>query len=141
MTPQPGQHIKCFLRTGSVVEGTVENWGESIVLKTLDRLSLMIIHNPQQDIILTKVLLDPPDPKSRAQEIPGAIVTKAIEDGQPPPDEQSLNAMTKAQLHIELVEQERRTVAEKLRDHYPNPTAPRRRTYGYPGFLKKPRVE
>jgi len=140
MIPQPGQHIKCFLRSGNIVEGIVEEWTqEQAVLKTLDHQSLMIIHSPAQDILLTKVLLHTGiATHSRAQEIADKIREKAAEEGQPEPDEQSLDAMTKAQLHIELAEQERRVVAEKMKDHYPDSQAPRKKTYGYPGFFKKP---
>jgi len=137
--PKEGQHIKCFLRNGSVVEGIVEIWDSPVILKTLDGTSQMIIHNPMQDIMLTKVLLSEAVPaKSREQEIADKIREKAMEEGQPEPDEQSLNAMTKAQLHVELIEQERRVVAEKMKDHYPESQVPRKKTYGYPRFLQKP---
>jgi hypothetical protein len=138
MIPQPGQHVKCFLRNGNIAEGLVESWGETIVLKALDDLSLMIIHDPKQDIMLTKVLLVPPEPTSQAQEISDKIKAKMAEEGQPEPDAHSLNVMTKAQLHIELADQERKIVADRLTDHHPAPMAPQRRTYGYPGFFKKP---
>lgn len=140
--PKEGQRVKCFLRNGSVVEGIVEIWDCPVILKTLDGTSQMIIHNPMQDIMLTKVLLSEAVPaKSRAQEIADKIREKVAEEGQPEPDEQSLNAMTKAQLHVELAEQERRVVAEKLKDHYPDSQAPRKKTYGYPRFLQKPRTQ
>jgi hypothetical protein len=139
MTPQQGQHIKCFLRNGNVLEGIVETWSDTeIVLKTLDSQNLMIIHDPKQDIMLTKVLFDVQAPApSRAQEIADKIKAKAAKEGQPEPDEPSLDVMTKAQLQVELAEQERRVVAEKLKDHYLDSQAPRKKTYGYPGFFKK----
>ena len=136
MTPQPGQHVKCFLRTGNMLEGTVEEWSkETVIIKTLDHQSLMIIHDPTRDIVLTKVLLQAPPTPSLAQEIADKIRKKTAEEGQPEPDDQTLDAMTKAQLHIELVEQERREVAEKLKDHYPDSQSPRKKTYGYPQLL------
>lgn len=143
MTPQPGQHVKCFLRNGSMIEGFVEEWTqEQAVLKTLDHQSLMIIHSPTQDIMLTKVLLPEEVPaKSRVQDIADAIRARAAEEGHAEPDEQSLDAMTKAQLQIELAEQERRVVAEKMKDHYSDSQVPRKKTYGYPGFFKKPSAQ
>jgi hypothetical protein len=138
MTPQPGQHIKCFLRTGNVAEGIIEEWGETLVLRALDGLSVMIVHAPKQDIMLTKVMLhvEAPDAPG-AREIAGEIEVQTAEEDQPELDPHALNVMTKAQLHIELVEQERKIVADKLKDHHPTPMAPPRRTYGYPGFFKK----
>ena len=137
--PKEGQHVKCFLRNGNVVEGIVEVWDIPVILKTLDGASQMIIHAPSQDIMLTKVLLaEEPTVQAQEQTIAEKIKERVVEEGQPEPDPMDLNAMTKAQLHIQLVEQERQIVADQLKTHYPDSVAPRKKTYGYPGFFKKP---
>lgn len=137
--PKEGQHVKCFLRTGNVVEGIVEVWDVPVILKTLDGTSQMIIHSPMQDIMLTKVVLvEEPTVQERQQTIAEKIKEQTIEEKRSEPDPMDLNAMTKAQLHVELVEQERQIVADKLKTHFPDSSVPRRKTYGYPGFFQKP---
>ncbi len=140
--PKEGQHVKCFLRNGNVVEGIVDVWDVPVILKTLDGTSQMIIHSPMQDIMLTKVLLvQEPTVPEREQTIAEKIKEQAVEEGQPEPDAVSLDAMTKAQLHIELVEQERKIITDQLKTHFPDYVAPRKKTYGYPGFFQKPRAK
>ncbi len=139
--PDIGVHVKCFLRNGNAIEGVVDSWANGeVVLRTLDGESLMIIHDPKQDIMLTKVLLvQEPTVQAREQTIAEKIKERAVEEGQPEPDPVSLDAMTKAQLHIELVEQERKIITDQLKTHFPDYVAPRKKTYGYPGFFQKPR--
>lgn len=140
--PKEGQHVKCFLRSGNVVEGIVEKWDSPVILKTLDGTSQMFIHSPMQDIMLTKVqLVEEPTAQEREQTIAEKIKEQAVEEGQPEPEPMDLNAMTKAQLHVQLVEQERRIVADQLKTHHPNSDVPRKKNYGYPGFFQKPRAK
>lgn len=138
LEPQEGQHVKCFLRNGNVLEGVVESWGIPVVLKSLEGQNLLILHDPKQDIMLTKVVLvEEPTVQAREQAIAQKIKEQTTEEGlQPAPED--LNAMTKAQLHVEMAEQERRIVSDKLKTHYPDSSTPRKKTYGYPGFFQKP---
>src|ERR1700679_3910433 len=76
MIPQQGQHVKCFMRSTMVLEGIVEEWTDSqVVLKSLDEKSLMIVHRPVDDIVLTKVILEEP------QEISEEIIKKETSKG------------------------------------------------------------
>jgi ribosomal protein L12E/L44/L45/RPP1/RPP2 len=151
MNIQAEQHIKCIFRNGTIIEGIVRAWSkEEAVLLSLNDASLMVILHPYDDVMLIKIMSEEisapttataAPTSSRAQEIADAIKAKAAEEEQPEPDEQTLHAMTAAQLHIELAEQERRIVADKLRDHYPGLQTPRKKSYGYPGFFQKPRAK
>lgn len=59
MIPETGQHVKCMLRNNTIIEGIVEEWyGNYVKLMSLDKGSIFIIHHPEQDIILTKIVFD-----------------------------------------------------------------------------------
>lgn len=134
MILSPGQHVKCILRNSTVIEGIVESWTtQQVQLKSLDQKSLLIIHHPAEDIVLTKVLL-------QVDEIPQQFESVEI---QPPTvadeeklDPMALRAKSIVELKIELARQERDIIAKKMKDHHPE--APRKVQYGYPQFLKKP---
>ena len=146
-----GRHVKCFLRNSTVVEGVVEKWGETLELQSLDGKSLLIIHQPAQDIMLTKVLLSedvvepaqepqPPQPPVRGRMFlhDEPIEVQAEEEIDP----MALQAKSTAELRIELAKQERKIIAGKLKDHRPDSLqAPRKVKYGQPGFFKKQSAE
>lgn len=156
MNEHLGRHVKCFLRNSTVVEGIMEGCSTVIQLRSLDGKSLLIIHSPEQDIILTKVLL----PKETAEQAgepevkvdkypPNELLSQGVlEDPftnlmatgkEEPLDPMTLKAKTMAELKIQMAEEERKIIANKLKDHHPNTSqAPRKVTYGQPGFLKKP---
>lgn len=151
MIPEVGSHVKCLMKNNTIAEGIVEEWyGNYVKLKALDGQSYMIIHHPNEDIMLTKVMLDnnseelpapdptPTPPKSQAQVIADKIRAKAEEKVEPI-DEQALDAKSKAELQIELAKQEREIVAAKLRDHHVGDV--KKVKYGQPGFLPKPRAK
>src|SRR5271166_640284 len=80
MIPEKGQHVKCFMRSTMVLEGIVQEWADTqIVLKSIDDESILIVHHPADDIILTKVMLTkapeiveevlPPEPTEMQQQI------------------------------------------------------------------------
>lgn len=145
------EHVKCFLRNSTVIEGIVISWSANeIQLQSLDQESILIIHNPAQDIVLTKVLLsDAPDqlpenlpakPKfsERTATLEEAFELLAAEE--PEVDPMALAAKSTAELKVELAIQERRILAKKLKNHHFT-EAPGKIAYGYPGFLKKPRTQ
>lgn len=148
MIPETGQHVKCLLKNNTIAEGIVEEWYNNYVkLKALDGKSYLIIHHPNEDIMLTKVVLDEssenspapdptPTPKSQAQIVADKIRAKKAEGNAEPIDELTLDAMSKAELQIELAKQEREDVAAKLRDHLIGDV--KKVKYGQPGFFKKP---
>lgn len=146
-----GRHVKCFLRNSTVVEGVVKRWGETLELQSLDGKSFLIIHQPAQDIMLTKVLLSedvvepaqepqPPQPPVRGRMF---LHDESIEvQAEKEIDPMALQAKSTAELRIELAKQERKIIAGKLKDHRPDSLqAPRKVKYGQPGFFKKQSAE
>lgn len=141
MTPQPGQHVKCILRNGAMAEGIVEEWfGNVVQLKSLDGESVLIITHPAEDIMLIKIILDKkPEEEQNLPTEEGAdefvkqfAEADASHDPTNPDDRKSL-----AELRIELIKQERKIIAEKLKNHRPS-SGPGKVQYGYPGLNKKP---
>jgi hypothetical protein len=148
------EHVKCFLRNSTVIEGIVISWAvNEIQLQSLDQQSILIIHNPAQDIVLTKVLLadvadEPaeilPDKPHRGDP-PVATLEEAfelltVEEPEEQVDPMALQAKSTAELKVQLAIQERNIVAKKLKNHHFT-EVPRKTTYGYPGFFKKSRAK
>src|SRR5579885_2752563 len=146
MIPTKGQHVKCLLKNNVVVEGIVEEWfGNYVKLNSIDGKSYSIIHHPDQDIVLTKVVFEEiaensaesePPPAPQTVVVTGPIHLKKTKPKESEQDEMSLEAMTRAERHVELAKQEREIVAAKLRDHHIGGV--KRIKYGQPGFYKKP---
>lgn len=138
MIPDIGSHVKCLMKNNTIAEGIVEEWtGNHVKLLALDKQSYMIIHNPNEDIMLTKVMLDDNSEELPAAPPPAPVAPKMQEDESIDPV--ALNAMSKAELHVELAKQEREIVAAKLRDHHVGDV--KKVKYGQPGFLPKPRTK
>jgi hypothetical protein len=142
MTSFLDQHIKCFLRNSTVAEGIVISWTDKeIQLQSLDGKSILIIHHPAQDIVLTKVML-PQEMTQKCEEL--SNIDFSPQNVEIAPQDQTedpmfLRAKSAAQLRVELAQQERRIIAGKLKDHH-STEAPRKINYGYPRFFPKPRT-
>ena len=131
-----GQHVKCFLRSGMVLEGIVEeSTGAQVVLRSLQDESLMIIHRPGEDIMLTKVM-----PEGESQEVPvdnnpkdpALVVTmspnipikeqvrsklnEALQTEDP-----ELQKLSIDELRQLVKEQDRQIIAQKRREHFGSP--------------------
>ena len=138
MKLEQGQHVKCFMRSTMVLEGLVEEWTEAqVVLKSLDGQSLMIIHSPGTDIMITKVILEEP------QEIPEETVERKLPQEwrgvQPkewiqeklaevlePTGDEDLDKLNVEQLRRLVQEQEKQMIAQKKKEHFGTPGAPKR---------------
>lgn len=141
MIPEVGQHVKCMLKNGALAEGIVEEWYNNYVkLRACDHSSIIIIHHPEEDIVLTKIILDDDiaDYKEPAENSTNNPVEtelqKVIQEASG-----DLRNKRLAELKIELAREERRIIAEKLKDHHIGEV--KKVQYGIPGFLKKPRSE
>lgn len=132
ITVNVGQHVKCFLRSGMVLEGIVEESGAQVVLRSLVDQSLMIIHRPSEDIMLTKVLQDP-----ELQEIsedtsndPALVVTisnnepiqervkKKLHEVLQPIDDTELQKKSLQELRLLVIERERQIITGKKKEHF-----------------------
>lgn len=121
MIPDKGHHVKCVMRTTLVLEGIVEEWSEArVVLRSIDGESLMIIHRPAEDILLTKVMLTEPISKKKvehnlteAQEQIKAKLHEVQAETEPELQEKSI-----AELRDMVREQERQIIINKRREHF-----------------------
>jgi hypothetical protein len=141
MTPEKGQHVKCFMRSTMVLEGIVEEWSDvQVVLKSLADQSVLIIHRPSEDIAVTKVVLEEPQeksiekPKLELPEIKQAVKEK-LEEVLNPTDDAELAKMNVQQLRQLVVEQEKKIISDKIKEHFGSPSAPRRSAYAPSGNI------
>lgn len=129
MIPDKGHHVKCVMRTSLILEGVVEEWSEArVVLRSIDGESLMIIHHPTEDILLTKVMLIEPIPEEKAKpnltEAQEKIKTKLHEvQAEVDPGLQEKNI---AELRDMVKEQERQIIINKRREHFGSPGSAKR---------------
>jgi len=146
MMPKEGQHVKCVLRTGAMAEGIVEEWFNNVVqLRSLDGESILIIPHPNEDIMLIKIVLD--KPKSEAEVIKEKIIKKQthsdlekeLQKVYEQPSGDDLRTKKMAELKVLMAEQEKKIIADKLKDHRIGDT--RKVEYGQPEFYKKPRTQ
>lgn len=147
--PQTGQHVKIVFRNGTVTEGIVEEWFNNVIyLKALDGESKLIITNPEQDIMLIKVWdekapeVEPKEPEpvdlpteEEAKEWASHFQEVAETHDPYNPDDRK----TLAELKIELAKQERKIIAEKLREHRPSPYKPTQVPYHYLPGIPEPK--
>lgn len=127
MNIEKGQRVKYFLRNGMVLEGFVEeDAAAKVVLKSLDGGSLMILHRPTEDIMMTKVILEEvaPEPDTEnqnqvitmsdnSQEQVKAKLQEALQQ-----ENEDLQKMSIEELRQLLVEQQRQLIANKRREHF-----------------------
>lgn len=139
MTPTTGQHVKCILRNGAIAEGIVEEWYNNVVqLKSLDGESVLIITHPAEDIMLIKIILDKPEEVEEVPEPPQDLpaLEKRFEEAREATDPHDIDSVKSlAELRIELNKQERRIIADKLREHRPTAYTPSTTPYHYPSVV------
>ncbi len=138
MTPEKGQQVKCYLRNNVVLEGIVEDWSDAqVVLQSLDKQSLMIVHRPADDIMLTKIVLGeepqeiPVDkPAPSLPEVQEGIKQKLQETQvTKDPELQEKNLKELRQL---VVEQEKQIIANKTKEHFGTAGASKTTQYSSP---------
>lgn len=133
-----GQHVKYFLRNSMVLEGIVEkNTASECVLKSLDGKSLMIVHRPTEDILLTKVMLEesteviPVENHPQDQALVVAIsnndsnpVREKLHEVLKPSGDEELDKLNIKQLRDLVVEQEKKIIRDKTREHFGSAYSP-----------------
>jgi hypothetical protein len=136
MKPQPGQHVKCIFKNGTIVEGIVEEWDIEVHLLSLTDKSLMIICHPSEDLMMIKIMPDLAEdivegPAQEKVEIPiqDQIRTK-IREVIVPNENSELQKSSIAELKRLAVEQEKQIIAKKIKEHYPSAYVPHKPNYG-----------
>jgi len=121
MIPQQGQYVKIFLRNSMIIEGLVEEWtDQQVVLKLLlSDESFAIVHRPGEDILVTKVGTQPTPvqtdkPSSEIRQEIVATLKEAIK----PEVEPEIQKMNLTQLRQLVVQQDRKIIEEKRKEHF-----------------------
>jgi hypothetical protein len=130
MMPRIGQHVKCVLRTGAIAEGIVNEWGNSVELKSLDGESILILPHANDDIMLIKIILK----KDIIKEIPklNNLEEEMVDAYNQPSNDLRIKKI--AELKILMAEQEKKIIADKLKSH--SIDSIKKVEYGTPKFFK-----
>lgn len=142
-----GSHVRYFLRSGMVLEGIVEeDTASQVVLRSLDGESLMIIHRPTEDIMLTKVLLQPPSEEEAVEqpEPPKPIAPSEMQEKiktklhatMQMADDPELQKKSVEELRQLVHQQEKEILTQKKREHFGVPGAAKTTKYSA-SFLPK----
>lgn len=125
-----GSYVKYFLRNGMILEGIVEeDTASQVVLRSIDGESLMIIHRPAEDILLTKVMLTDPISDKKIEpnltEAQEKIKTKLqeVQQAEIDPELQEKNI---TELRDMVREQERQIMINRKREHFGTPGSAKR---------------
>ena len=124
------QHVKCIFRNGTIVEGIVEEWVPGTThLRSLSDQSLMIIMHPDEDIMMIKVIPEPEEEivkeeKSKENNSPSTLdqiraKLKEVEEIEDP----ELQKLSVAELKHLAMEQERKIIVDKIKEHFPGGTS------------------
>lgn len=135
MTPTRGQHVRCFLKIGTMVEGIVEVWSDQqVVLRSLNERSLFLISHPDEDIVLIELVL----PEREVSEIQVAIKAK-LQEVQNPTEDTEINNSHIQQLKKMVREQDKKIMFDKVKEHGISEAKHKRYEdkYELPGFFKK----
>jgi hypothetical protein len=150
MNPPDNSHVKILLTNSTLVEGIVEEWfGNAVKLRSLQDNSYLIINNPQENIMLTKVFLGEPTEETAEEtadessytpplmyEDPQTELDQEFEQVYNQPSGDPVRDKSLAELKTLMAEQDRQIIANKLRSHHIGDT--KKVKYEQPGFLKKP---
>jgi hypothetical protein len=117
-----------------MLEGIVEeSVGAQVVLRSLSDQSLMIIHRPSEDIMLTKIMPDgelqqvlieeqPKDPSLVVAMSPNVPiqeqVKKKLNEVLQPIEDTELQKKSLHELRLLVVERERQIIANKKKEHF-----------------------
>lgn len=143
VAPDIGRHVKCLLTNNTLVEGTVMIWDLSrwVKLRSLDSESVFIIHHPDRDIVMTKIVLNSepeeefpvytPDPKPLPEL---EAEWQKTYDG---PSDDELRTKRLAELKVLMIEQEKKIIRDKVKTHESSSAySPQLPKYQLP-FMKK----
>jgi hypothetical protein len=129
-----GLHVKCFMRVGAMVlEGIVEDWSDGqVILKSISDQSLLIIHRPAEDIVLTKVVLEEPleipaekevrEPPTNPRQHQATRLQEQIkgklQEALQPSGDVDLDKLNVKELRNLVLEQEKQIIAQKQKQHF-----------------------
>lgn len=132
MLPDTGKHVRVVFRNGTVIDGIVKEWVSNYVqLESLTDQSMIIITHPEEDIMLIKILLDPP---AKSESVPEKQQIRKLADQllEVPETEAQADLQQKsmAELKRMVVDQDRKMIQRKIREHFPSGYTPHKPDYG-----------
>lgn len=141
------RHVKIVFKNGIQIEGISQEFGkDSASIRSLTDDSEIFIMHPSEDIMFVKMMPEVQDDTTEPEQ-----EEIQVEENQPtqpmsPAEainqiqiddftDQNLRLQKLAELRLAAAQQERKIVAEKIKDH--TVTEVRSTQYGIPGFFKK----
>jgi hypothetical protein len=120
--PEIDQHVKCLLTNNTLVEGYVIVWElQRVVLKSLDGESLLIVHHPERDIMMTKIILNSEPEEEFPVFTPESKEITELENKWEEtlagPSDDELRTKKLAELKVLMIEQEKKIIRDKVRSH------------------------
>lgn len=133
MIPQVGQYVKIVFRNATQAEGVVESWSdEATILRSPDNKSVFIIQRTAEDVMAVKIILDYSGFTSLEEKLNQTKEKFQQVYEQPSADDLRIKSM--AQLKTAMIEQERKILAEKMKEHRPTGL---KSNYRRPDFFQK----
>ena len=112
---QPGCHVKCYLTNSTTVEGIVEEWSDKVIkLISIEENILIIIHNPEKNIILTRVALQEQELPLQVSKLP-TVDTSKFDEAVNLPTSDPNRIKTIANLRNMLTKQEKEIISTNLK--------------------------
>jgi LysM repeat protein len=142
------KYVKLLLTGNIVVEGLVQEWdAEKVILLSEDNSTTSIITHPKDDIRVVKVINNQVKPvevvtkknTSSLHVSPFAVnnteLHQKFEETYDMPVEDDMRLQNLSQLKKELIKQDLKIIAGKIKSHTIDEV--RKVNYDYPGFFKK----
>ena len=146
IVPDIGQQVKCLLINNGIAEGYVILWDfpNYVKLKSLIDDSVFIIHNPDKNIVLTKIInyTEAESIKDKSEEIvvkqpdPICPLEEEFQKTVDLPSDDDLRLKKLAELRILMAEQDRKIIKEKISNRTFYPYMPRKPVYETPNWAK-----
>ena len=133
MIPQVGQYVKIVFRNATQAEGVVESWSdEATILRSPDKKSVFIIQRTAEDVMAVKIILDYSGFTSLEKKLEETKEKFQQVYEQPSADDLRIKSM--AQLKTAMIEQERKILAERMKEHRATGI---KTNYQHPNFFQK----
>lgn len=120
-------YVKVILSNNILVEGMVLEYNDKY-LKLQKNNDIILIHNPEKNIIMTTIIF-------KQKHIPITELDNTFEKIYNEPSENNLRIKKLAELQSLKIEQEKRIITDKLKDHSIGEVKGVK--YGVPRFFKK----
>lgn len=130
-----GQLVKILFRNGTSIEGFIDKWSDEsseYILKSIDGENIFIIQDPVNDIMIVRVKLDSPQKNNEIE--PTKQISQLQKIPLQLPLDMDLRTKTLTQLRTKAIEEEKKVISEKLKDHSITQNIPV--NYSLPSFIK-----